>query len=80
MPPIFFRGSLGDDLSYVFREAWGDCPAGCINSEYWYFQKQGGEFDLLGQFNPREGDPPLWWDDADQNLGFYNNQGFCWIR
>ena len=79
--PNIFPRFLEPGFSYVFREAWEDCPAGCINSDYWYFQKLNGEYNLLGRFNPRVDDPPpSWWENADQNLWFYNQQSLCWIR
>lgn len=53
----------GEKIGYVFRDAWGDCPAGCTESKLYYFI-----FDikhkpvLVGSY--RTGlnvEPPAWW-------------------
>ena len=31
----------------VFRHAWGDCPAGCLNSEFYFFEVKGTETQLI---------------------------------
>jgi hypothetical protein len=58
-------------VSYLFRHAWGDCPAGCINSVFWYFRVVGGEIEYVGRYDVR-GDPePDWWVDGKTALNAY---------
>ena len=37
----------------VFRRAWGDCPAGCIDEELSFFTVAGGEARLIGPARAR---------------------------
>jgi hypothetical protein len=41
-PNIYLR-QTGRAITYLFRDAWGDCPSGCIDSEYWYFAVEDGQ-------------------------------------
>jgi hypothetical protein len=54
-------------LSYLFREGWGDCPAGCIQSCYWYFKVTSSGIDYIGSWCMTSGQPPgfepdWWWE------------------
>jgi hypothetical protein len=71
-----FPRETGSGRTYVFREAWGDCPAGCINQEYFYFVKGDEGYELVGKYAPPE-PPPSWWDEADMNLVEYNELANC---
>ena len=31
----------------VFRHAWGDCPAGCIHTEFYFFEVNGAEIERV---------------------------------
>ena len=54
----------------VFWRGWGDCPAGCINSHYWYFSAStDGAVELVGEYERiyeprlstyRETGEPMW--------------------
>jgi len=35
-------------MKYFFRNAWGDCPAGCIYSEIFYFTVKDDSVDYVG--------------------------------
>ncbi|MDP3998238.1 MAG: hypothetical protein Q8P89_01310 [bacterium] len=42
----------GDRLDIVFQTGSGDCPAGCLNSYYWYFSVwQNGQVEKMGEFS-----------------------------
>lgn len=50
-------GGDGDDITasregrawiLEFSRGWGDCPAGCINREFWTFRVEGAEVSFLG--------------------------------
>jgi len=45
--------------TYVFRNGWGDCPAGCIDSEYWHFSVLGETVTLL-DYAPSDAAVPGW--------------------
>ena len=42
---------------FVFRNAWGDCPAGCIHSELSFFIVASGEVQRVGRAEARSMDP-----------------------
>ena len=53
------------NLTFLVRNAWGDCPAGCIMSHYYYFKMKSGDIDYIGDWEfsyPLS--PPEWWDEA----------------
>ena len=58
-----------DKLTYLFREGWGDCPAGCIYSRYWYFRtSDDGSVEYVGSYTPSEDEAePAWWAEASRN-------------
>ena len=59
-------------LTYLFRKAWGDCPAGCIYDEFWYFRGGADGAVFVGAWNPQENPtPPEWWQEARQNIEFH---------
>jgi hypothetical protein len=60
----------GTVVTYLVRNAWGDCLAGCIYSEYWYFVSDGDEVSYIGYWDTEE-TPPIWWAAASQNIGRY---------
>ena len=53
-------------ISYLFRYGWGDCPAGCIYNQFWYFKFKGimGSIEYVGTFVMGEDPEPDWWDEA----------------
>lgn len=57
----------GDEFKYFFRNAWGDCPAGCIISDIYYVISKQGQFEFVGSWsNQDDPDPPrpAWMDTA----------------
>jgi hypothetical protein len=67
---IYPSSQAGSGLTYLFRYGWGDCPAGCIYNEFWYFiSYASGETVFAGYWNPQK-DPivPDWWPDAKRNI------------
>jgi hypothetical protein len=70
----------GDDETFLFRYAWGDCPSGCIHSKFWYFRVVGNTVEYVGVYAPSDGDPiPAWWDEAKIAFYKYHNMhsGYC---
>lgn len=61
--------------TYLFRKAWGDCPAGCISALYWYFRATESGPELVGSWDPQsEPNAPEWWAEARQNVEFHAGQ------
>jgi hypothetical protein len=59
-------------MSYLFRKAWGDCPAGCIYSEYWYFRVDDNWPMFVGHWVSHEDSHiPEWWEEAKVNRDHY---------
>ena len=48
-------------ITYLFREAWGDCPAGCVYSRFWCFKTKGLDIEYIGYWNPDSETEPDWW-------------------
>lgn len=70
--PNIYARQTGSGLTYLFRDAWGDCPSGCIYSEYWHFIFEGDQPVFIGHWAPDE-DPnePDWWEEARLNREHY---------
>lgn len=70
---------IDGELAFLVRYAWGDCPAGCTYSKFWYFKSEGSQMVLAGNFeidddfyqNPSY---PLWWDEIAP--AYYKYEGF----
>lgn len=70
-PNVYAREAM-DGLTYLFRNAWGDCPSGCTFNAYWYFIFEANEPVLVGYWPKYQGDPqPEWWNEAELNLEHY---------
>jgi len=65
---------IGGGLSYLFREAWGDCPSGCIYSCYWYFEVTSSGIEYVGAWDPALEPEPDWWERAKR--GMYHYRGY----
>ena len=70
--PNLYPRMMHSAITYLFRYAWGDCMAGCIYNEYWYFIFEGDQPVFVGHWAPDE-DPnePDWWEEARQNEEAY---------
>jgi hypothetical protein len=60
-------------ITFLFRDAWGDCPVGCIHSLYWYFDWDDTDCRLLGAWDPRLEDTPGWWSEARAAMVAYQS-------
>ena len=59
-------------LNFLIRNAWGDCPAGCPYSHYFYFKQSEDTMIYIGDWNPQTTEtPPEWWDEADDMFWEY---------
>jgi len=66
--PTLYAHMEGDQTAYLFRDAWGDCPSGCIYSHYYYFKSDRSGIQYLGDWLagwPRTPEPN-WWVSAQQ--------------
>jgi hypothetical protein len=64
----------GEQITYLFRHGWGDCPSGCIHDEYWYFTFEEGLPAFRGTWNPHQTpEEPEWWTEAARNEEGYRN-------
>ena len=48
-------------ITYLFREAWGDCPSGCIHERFWCFKAKGFDIEYIGYWDPDSEPEPDWW-------------------
>jgi hypothetical protein len=65
--PNVYPWGRGSRITYLFREAWGDCPAGCIVSRYWYFECSGGDCSYVGYWGGSTPEPD-WWEEAERGM------------
>ena len=68
---VYARQASGG-MTYLFRHGWGDCPSGCIYSEFWYFRVDDNWPMFVGHWVPHE-EPnvPEWWEEARLNREHY---------
>ena len=63
--PLKYPRMKYGQLSFLIRNAWGDCPAGCMSGHYYYFRQSNDGMDFVGDWDPQETEsPPEWWDEA----------------
>ena len=63
--PSIWPQMAGDTIKYVFRMGWGDCPAMCGFSQYWFFKSLPGTAWPVGFWDEAGGAPaPAWWPEA----------------
>jgi hypothetical protein len=74
--PNIYPRQTGDQMTYLFRDAWGDCPSGCIGAHYWYFVcSNKHQPTLIGEYNPTVNQvKPDWWAEATKNIEEFQNQ------
>lgn len=51
-------------ITYLFREAWGDCPSGCYRQRFWCFEADGFDVNYIGFWDPATEPEPDWWGQA----------------
>jgi hypothetical protein len=71
--PNVYPWGRGSRIAYLFREAWGDCPSGCIVNRYWYFECSGGDCSYVGYWGGCTAEPD-WWDDAERGMQAFRGQ------
>ncbi len=69
--PNVYTREYGDTLKYLFKFAWGDCPAGCWARRYTMVQVYNSTIDVIGSWNPRTDPEPPWWPAAVEVLDYY---------
>jgi hypothetical protein len=73
--PNIYAGFTESGMNYLVQEAWGDCPAGCLNTDSWFFESVGGDIVFIGRYDSRTDAPtPPWWAEAADNIAFYENE------
>lgn len=59
-----FPWFVNHKLAFLFRDAWGDCPAGCMYSRFWYFKTEYTAFKFIGNFTASyDSIAPQWWQE-----------------
>lgn len=70
--PNIYLNQTGHAITYLFRDAWGDCPSGCIYSEYWYFLVEEGQPTFLDHWGShRDTEQPECYEEAKLNKEHY---------
>lgn len=63
--PTICASRSGDTYHYIFDEASGDCPSGCIDHEYWYFEVTVGGTISTQKYWDGSGDRPSWMSNCN---------------
>lgn len=65
--PRLYAHMVDDEVRFLLRDAWGDCPAGCIVSQYHYFAVEDDSVHYYGSWRSYPpGEAPTWWIVAKQ--------------
>jgi hypothetical protein len=65
-------------MTYLFREAWGDCMNGCLKNRYWYFGCRAGACSLVGEWDSTvDLTVPEWWAEARIAKTYFETGGEC---
>jgi len=67
---------LDDKVTFLARDAWGDCPSGCIESHFFYFKETDTGFAFIGDWSfwtP----VPDWWEEGRTAFCAYRSHGSC---
>ncbi len=67
---------LDGEVTFLARDAWGDCPSGCIENHFFYFKRIDSEFQLIGDWwfwTP----VPEWWEEGRAAFCAYKSHGYC---
>ena len=67
---------LEGEVTFLARDAWGDCPSGCIENHFFYFKQIDSEFQLMGDWwfwTP----VPDWWEEGRAAFCAYRTHGYC---
>jgi len=76
-----YGGLHGATATYLFRHAWGDCPSGCLGSEFWYFRADDDSVAYIGNWTySSDTTRPEWWSEARTNWGDYYGDPILWER
>jgi len=60
--PLLLLHETGSQMTYFFRDAWGDCPAGCIHSTFDIFTTIDNNIVYVGHFGDGQRLPEPWAD------------------
>jgi hypothetical protein len=60
----YYPRLIDGGVSYLFRRGFGDCPSGCIYSEFWYFKVIDLNVEYVGHWDPQSEPEPSWWNEA----------------
>jgi hypothetical protein len=67
--PNIYARRTDSGITYLFRDAWGDCATLCEGNEFFYFICENDDAVYVGSWNPDERvHPPDWWEEARLNL------------
>ena len=74
--PNIYPWILDGRVTFLARDAWGDCPSGCIESHFFYFKETDSGFELIGDW--RFWTPvPDWWEEGRTAFCKYQPHGYC---
>ena len=65
-------------MSYLFRNAFGDCLAGCMESHFYYFRRMGGTTEFVGWFRVYQDPYPAWWPEASDAFCAFEVEKWGW--
>lgn len=67
--PNVYPWYIAGGMSYLVRDAFDDCPAGCIENIFHYFKRVNGQTQFVGSYHLGSQPEPAWW--AEAKVSFY---------
>lgn len=62
--PSVYPWRVSGGMSYLFRNGFGDCLAGCMYSDFYYFRRANGRTEYVGSYKLGLDPEPAWWPEA----------------
>jgi hypothetical protein len=62
--PGMYPWIIDNYMTFLVRDAWGDCPSGCAQSHLFYFKESDDGIDFIGDWYRPPDDEPAWWEEA----------------
>jgi hypothetical protein len=71
--PSVYPWPVSGGMSYLFRNGFGDCLAGCMYSDFYYFRRANGRTEYVGSYKLGVDPEPVWWTEAKTAYDVYDS-------
>ena len=74
--PNLYPWILNNKVTFLARDAWGDCPSGCLESHFFYFKQGDSDMTYIGDWQYWT-PVPDWWPEGRTAFCAYTFSSFC---